>query len=136
MSDDCVFCRIVAGTLPGAILDRGPRSTVILDHNQAARGHLLVLAKRHVTLFHELDAETAAELGAMAHKWAGVLVRALAPAGYNVLVNNGKSAGQEVPHVHVHVVPKTAPGGAKMVVLADAERQALVDGLLAAAHGG
>ena len=130
--DDCIFCRVVAGTVDAAILDRGPRSIVILDRNQAARGHLLVLPHVHATLWHELDADTAAELGAMAQKWAGVLVRALAPVGYNLLVNNGKAAGQEVPHAHMHVIPKVATGGPKMVVLDDAERRALVDALLAA----
>jgi len=104
----CTFCRIAAGDLPRTLLDEGERCLVILDRNQGARGHLLVIPKVHVVLWHELDAIAAAEMAALAHGWARALVEALRPDGYNVLINNGAAAGQDVSHVHLHLTPRSA----------------------------
>jgi diadenosine tetraphosphate (Ap4A) HIT family hydrolase len=65
----------------------------------------------HVTLWHELDAKVAAEIAANVHSWARTLVQALRPDGYNVLINNGVAAGQDVSHVHVHITPRSAGDG-------------------------
>jgi histidine triad (HIT) family protein len=126
----CVLCRIVAGDLPCTLLDEGDGCLVILDRNQAARGHLLVIPKTHVTMWHELDAEIAAEMAGKAHGWARALVEALRPDGYNLLVNNGAAAGQDVFHVHVHITPRsTGDGyygfGGGHLVLSDSEAAAL-----------
>jgi histidine triad (HIT) family protein len=104
----CTFCRIAAGELPGTVLDEGGHCLVLLDRNQAARGHMLVIPRVHVMLWHELDAVVAAEMAAMAHGWACALVEALRPDGYNVLINNGVAAGQDVLHVHLHITPRSA----------------------------
>jgi histidine triad (HIT) family protein len=104
----CTFCRIVAGDLQSTLLDEGERCLVILDRNQAARGHMLVIPRLHVVLWHELEAIVAAEMAAKAHGWARALVEALRPDGYNVLINNGVAAGQDVSHVHLHITPRSA----------------------------
>jgi histidine triad (HIT) family protein len=126
----CVFCRIVTGELPSTLLDDGERCLVILDRNQAARGHMVVIPKVHVMLWHELDAAVAAEMATKAHIWARVLVNTLHPAGYNLLSNNGAAAGQDVWHVHLHITPRSAGDryyefGGSQLVLSDAEAAAL-----------
>jgi histidine triad (HIT) family protein len=103
----CTFCRIVAGDLGKTLLDEDEQCLVILDRNQAARGHMLVIPKLHVMLWHELDPAVVAEMAAKAHVWARALVDALHPDGYNVLINNGVAAGQDVSHVHVHITPRS-----------------------------
>jgi histidine triad (HIT) family protein len=97
----CTFCRIVAGDLPRTLLDEGERCLVIL----------LVIPRVHAMLWHELDAVVAAEMAAMAHGWSRALVEALRPDGYNVLINNGAAAGQDVWHVHLHITPRSAGDG-------------------------
>jgi histidine triad (HIT) family protein len=130
MTSDCTFCRVVRGELGKTLVDEGEHTLVILDRNQAARGHLLVIPRQHVVLWHELEREVVAEMAAMAHRWAGVLVEALGPEGYNLLVNNGSVAGQDVFHVHLHITPRAAEdgyyrfGGGRQV-LAEADAAAL-----------
>jgi len=134
---DCTFCRILEGRFEGTVLEDGEHGVVILDRNQAARGHLLIIPRRHVTLWHELEPAVVAEMTAMAHRWARVLVETLRPDGYNLLMNNGAAAGQDVPHAHLHVTPRwTGDGyyrfGGKVEVLAEEDVVALVTALRAA----
>jgi histidine triad (HIT) family protein len=134
METDCVFCRILRGELPKTLVDESEHCLVMLDRNQAARGHLLVISKPHVALWHELDSHVVAEMTSKAHRWARVMVEALSPDGYNLLMNNGPAAGQDVFHAHLHITPRTAGdgyyryGGNHQVLAAD-EAAALADHL-------
>jgi histidine triad (HIT) family protein len=107
----CTFCRIVHGELTKTLVDEGPHCLVILDRNQAARGHLLIIPRRHVTLWHELEPEVVTEMTEKAHRWAAVLAETLRPDGYNLLMNNGGAAGQDVPHAHLHITPRSSGDG-------------------------
>ena len=136
----CTFCRIIAGDLPSTRLADDDTCLVLLDRNQAARGHLLVIPRAHVTRFHELDAQVAGRVMHHVHAWAGALAAALRPEGYNILVNNGAAAGQDIDHVHVHVVPRSAGDGyyafgGNHATLSDAEVAALADDLRRHATG-
>jgi histidine triad (HIT) family protein len=111
MINPCTFCRILRGELPKTLVDEGEHCIVILDRNQSARGHLLVIPKSHVALWHELDAVTVREMSALAHAWSKTLVEALHPDGYNLLLNAGAAAGQDVFHAHLHITPRTAGDG-------------------------
>ena len=135
----CTFCKILRGELPATILEEGAHCAVLLDLNQAAYGHVLIVAKPHVAQWHELDAATAADISAMAHRWARVLVESIAPEGYNLLMNNGAAAGQDVHHAHLHLTPRSSGDGyydfgGKRRVLEETERRALEATLLAAAR--
>jgi histidine triad (HIT) family protein len=127
----CIFCRILAGELPKSLVDQGKHCVVILDHNQAARGHLLVIPMSHVALWHELDPQVVAEMAIKAHHWAGVLIEAVRPEGYNLLMNNGAAAGQDLFHAHLHITPRWAGDGyyqlgGKRHVLGDDDAVALL----------
>lgn len=111
MSTDCVFCGILTGKLQSTLVEEGEHCVVILDRNQAARGHLLVIPKRHVMLWHELERPVVVEMTLKAHRWSGVLVEALRSDGYNLLVNNGAAAGQDVFHAHLHITPRSIGDG-------------------------
>lgn len=111
MGTGCAFCRLFAGELPHVLVDEAEHCAVVLDRNQAARGHLLVIAKQHVALWHELEPAAVIEMAALAHRWAGVLVEALRPDGYNLLMNNGAAAGQDVFHAHLHITPRATGDG-------------------------
>jgi histidine triad (HIT) family protein len=111
MTLECTFCRVLRGELPKTLVEEGEHCAVILDRNQSARGHLLVIPKRHVALWHELDLPTAVEMAALAHAWVRTLVEALRPDGYNLLLNGGAAAGQDVFHAHLHITPRAAGDG-------------------------
>jgi histidine triad (HIT) family protein len=102
----CVFCKIIEGQIPGTIVYEDETALVLLDINQAARGHLLVVPREHVGEFHELESGVASHLMTLAARWAPPAVEAVAADGYNLLLNNGSSAGQEVMHVHLHLIPR------------------------------
>lgn len=103
---NCVFCKIIAGDIPSATVYEDDTSIVFLDINQAARGHLLITPRLHAEQWHHLDAETAAHLCTLAIRCAPAVLDALEADGYNLLQNNGAAAGQEVMHVHLHLIPR------------------------------
>ena len=100
----CAFC-----TLPALrIVDENAFAFVVRDGYPISPGHTLVLPKRHVGSFFDLSAdERAAVLGLMDVAKA-TLDKEFAPDAYNVGINDGPCAGQTVPHVHVHLIPRYA----------------------------
>jgi histidine triad (HIT) family protein len=108
---DCVFCRIISGEAPASpVLDR-PTVLAFMDQRQSVRGHVLVVPRRHVASLHELDASLAGELMAVAVEVARAMHAAWAPEGLSLWQSNGEAAGQEVPHVHLHVHPRRLGDG-------------------------
>ena len=103
---DCIFCKIVAGEIPATKVHEDDTAIIFLDINQAAKGHLLLVPRRHEEQWHQLDGQIAAHLGALAARWAPAVLEGLQADGYNLLQNNGQAAGQEVMHVHLHLIPR------------------------------
>ncbi len=104
---DCVFCRILAGTLPGSIVHRDDRCAAFMDIQPVNPGHLLVVPVRHAAYLAELDAPTAGRLMQVAQRLAAALrASGLRCDGVNLLLADGAAAMQEVFHVHLHVFPR------------------------------
>jgi histidine triad (HIT) family protein len=108
---DCVFCRIARGELSSHGLVRTETVLAFLDRNPLARGHTLVIPTTHAALLQDLSAEVAADLGRALHRLVPAVCRAAGASAATVALHNGRAAGQEVPHVHWHVVPRTAGDG-------------------------
>ncbi|MFE3446244.1 HIT family protein [Nocardia sp. NPDC059180] len=105
--NDCAFCRIVAGEAPATKVYEDDTLCAFLDIRPIARGHTLVVPKRHATELEDLDPETGAELFRAGHRLALAIRRGgLAADGANLILNDGTAAFQTVPHVHLHVVPR------------------------------
>lgn len=105
--NDCVFCRIVAGEAPATKVYEDDTLCAFLDIRPIARGHTLVVPKRHATELEDLDPDTGAELFRAGHRLALAIRRGgLAADGANLILNDGTAAFQTVPHVHLHVVPR------------------------------
>lgn len=105
--NDCVFCRIVAGEAPATKVYEDDTLCAFLDIRPIARGHILVIPKRHATELEDLDPDTGAELFRAGHRLALAIRRGgLAADGANLILNDGTAAFQTVPHVHLHVVPR------------------------------
>ena len=112
--DTCVFCKIIAGTLPSFKLAEDSRSFAMLDINPVSPGHALVLSKHHAaTLAASGDEDLAAAI-TTARRIAAAIETALAPDGINLVQANGPGAAQSVPHFHLHVVPRSLGDELKM----------------------
>lgn len=103
----CVFCKIVSGELPSRRIYEDDRAVAFLDIGAWHRGHALVVPKRHIP-----DAVTGTsslpEIAAAVDAVARMLMHRLAADGINLLSSSGEVAGQEVFHLHMHVVPRYA----------------------------
>lgn len=111
LNPGCIFCKIIRGDVPCQRVLDSERVLAFLDINPLAAGHTIVLPKHHVSDLIELPDEWAAELGRSFGRIAKVVVETVGAEGFNVLQNNGTVAGQVVPHVHFHVVPRRAGDG-------------------------
>ena len=105
---DCIFCKIAAGEILCAKICEDDLSIAFLDIGPLAEGHVLLIPKEHYQTVDEMPADATA---AMLRRLPS-LVRSVKAAtgceGVNVLQNNGAVAHQVVPHVHFHVIPRTA----------------------------
>ena len=105
-SNDCLFCRIVAGELPATVVDEDARTFAFMDINPATRGHALVIPREHARDLHEISAEDLQAVAAAAQRLAGRMRERLGADGVNLINSCGAAAWQTVFHFHMHVVPR------------------------------
>jgi len=102
MSKPCPFC-----TLPKErVIDSNHHGMVIRDGFPISPGHTLVIPNRHIGSFFELSPEERQSLLDLLDAAKLVLDSELKPDGYNIGINDGPSAGQTVPHLHIHLIPR------------------------------
>lgn len=104
----CVFCKIVAGQLPCFKLLEDDDTIAFMDINPVNPGHALAVAKGHWPTVDVIPAEVLAGVARTAQKVAKAVVRELKPNGVNLVQANGAGAGQSVPHLHIHIMPRRA----------------------------
>ncbi len=109
--EDCIFCKIITGEIPSFKVYEDEYTLAFLDINPVNPGHTLVVPKKHLVNIEEADEETLCQLMKTVKKVGLSLKDNLGAAGYNLGVNNGPVAGQLVPHLHVHVIPRIANDG-------------------------
>ncbi len=106
MDPNCIFCKIAAGDIPCHKLYEDEQVLAFLDLGPLAAGHALVIPKHHAQTLGELPDEDAAAIGRVLPRLSKAIAQATGCDAYNVLLNIGKCAGQEVMHVHFHIIPK------------------------------
>ncbi len=106
-----IFAKIVAGQVPCHRVFENGHVLAFLDINPLAIGHTLVIPKRAAERLEQLSPDEAAEIGRVLPEIAARILRVTGAAGYNILQNNGAAAGQEVPYVHFHIIPRMAGDG-------------------------
>lgn len=105
MATGCLFCNIVARTVPAQIVLENDDVVAFRDIRPAAPTHALVIPKRHIVGIHEAKPEDAAMLGQVLLAARNVAEQlGLAEGGYRLVVNQGPDAGQSVFHLHCHVI--------------------------------
>lgn len=103
---DCIFCKIAAHDIDAHTVYEDDKTIAFLDANPVSKGHMLVISKEHEKEITSLGDEATAALFTTVRKMAEGIQSELDPDGINILQNNGEKAGQEVGHVHVHVIPR------------------------------
>ena len=111
MKDNCIFCKIANGKIPSKALYEDEAFKVILDLGPATRGHALILPKDHADNLYHLPDETASKVLVLAKKMATLMIEKLQCDGFNLVQNNGETAGQTVNHFHMHLIPRYADDG-------------------------
>ncbi|MBI4053477.1 MAG: HIT family protein [Candidatus Diapherotrites archaeon] len=106
MDEDCVFCRIVKGEIPSVKLFENGSILAFLDIMPAAKGHCLVIPKKHHSRIIGVPHDDLKEIMLCVQKIGAAQMSALGADGFNVLQSNGEAAGQVIPHVHFHVIPR------------------------------
>ena len=108
----CVFCEIVAGHVPASVVFQDERTITFLDHRPVTPGHMLVAPRRHAAFLADLDPEDGAQLFRVGMRGAAALrASSLRCEGVNFHLADGEVAGQEVFHVHLHVLPRFTGDG-------------------------
>ncbi len=111
-SETCIFCRIINKKLFAAVLHEDDSVLAFLDIKPVNTGHTLVVPKKHYVLVEEMDDSTYLNM----FRVGRVLLQKIKAAfpeitAFNLLIADGKDAGQEVPHVHLHLIPRKPDDG-------------------------
>lgn len=111
---NCIFCKIVAGEIPCFKLLEDEHTIAFMDINPVNPGHALSVAKGHWPTVDVIPAEVLGAVAITAQRVAKAVISVLQPVGVNLLQANGEGAGQSVPHLHVHIMPRRANDGATL----------------------
>jgi histidine triad (HIT) family protein len=127
MSDDCIFCSIVAGEIPSRTVYEDDDVSAFLDANPLAPGHTLVIPKAHHEHVQDVPNDLASDVFSVMHRLVEPVESAVDADGSTVAFNNGEAAGQEVPHVHGHIIPRFEDDGGNPIHAVAGRRPDLSD---------
>ena len=111
MSDNCIFCKIIAGQIPSKKIYEDELVYAFHDIHPQRPVHILVIPKHHLTSLQQATAADEPTLGRMLSVANKLAVEAGSPGGFRVIINNGEIGGQEVSHLHAHIVGGEQPVG-------------------------
>ncbi len=104
--EDCIFCKIVNGKIPAAKVYEDAQVISFLDIMPANKGHCLVVPKKHSQTLIEMNEDDLVATMKAAKKVARALSLSFGNGSFNIVMNNGKEAGQIVNHAHIHLIPR------------------------------
>ena len=103
---DCIFCKIIDGTVPSDSVYEDEHTYAFLDIHPINRGHTLVIPRVHHTNVYDTPPKTFQHVMKTVHMLAPKIKQAIGAGGINIGINNDKPAGQLVFHLHVHIIPR------------------------------
>ena len=109
--EDCIFCKIVAGEIPASVVFESESGLAFLDVNPLSDGHLLFVPRDHFERLSEIPPALAGKMAEAIPRLGRALLAATKAEAYNLLLNEGTVAGQVVPHVHYHLIPRKSGDG-------------------------
>lgn len=111
MNDSCIFCKIVKGDIPSTRVYEDDDVLAFMDIGPIVKGHTLVIPKTHYDPITQAPDDVLAKVIAVVKKIADAQMKGLKADGINIHQSNGATAGQQVPHLHFHVIPRFADDG-------------------------
>ena len=118
--EDCIFCKIIKGELPSSKIHEDDELLAFLDIQPVNKGHVLIIPKQHKELIADLDNKTLGNMITVANKINQAIRKSgIRSEGINLFLADGEVAGQEVFHVHLHVIPRFIADGFGLVFPAD-----------------
>ena len=112
--ENCIFCKIANGEIPSRTIYEDEQFRVFLDLSPAAKGHALIVPKEHYANLYELPEDLAADAMRLAKKEMALMTQKLSCDGFQLVQNNGETAGQTVFHFHLHLIPRYRTDGQKI----------------------
>ncbi len=103
---DCIFCKIVAKELPCYKIYEDDDFLAFLDIQPIAKGHTLIISKKHYNTFSETPVELLSKMIQIVHKIGQAVQKSTNADGFNIGLNNGSAAGQLIMHTHFHIIPR------------------------------
>ncbi|KXA92298.1 hypothetical protein AKJ64_03515 [candidate division MSBL1 archaeon SCGC-AAA259E17] len=113
--ENCIFCKIVNGEVESEKIHETANVISFLDVNPRAPGHTLVIPKEHVEVLTELEDEVACDIFKVTKKVEKLLKESLDADAFTIGINDGRAAGQEIPHLHINVLPRFEGDGGKPI---------------------
>lgn len=110
----CIFCDIRDGKAPSHIIYEDERNLAFLDNKPVEDGHILLIPRVHKQYIGELSEEEAISLMKSLVKLVPLIQRSMDTTDSSIAINNGPKAGQIVPHLHIHIIPRPDNGGVRL----------------------
>lgn len=111
---ECIFCKIVRNEIPSKKVYEDDGNVAFLDINPASPGHVLVVPKKHFAGMHDIADTDMQRLAVAVKKVNDTVKEKLGCEGTNIMLNNGRIAGQIVEHVHFHIIPRYPGDGIEL----------------------
>jgi histidine triad (HIT) family protein len=109
---NCIFCKIIAGKIPSRLIMQNEKAIALLDAFPLSVGHSLVIPKSHYAKVQQMGKQDAMAVFERVWELVGAVETGSEVTASTIAIHNGSEAGQEVPHVHVHIVPRKRGDGA------------------------
>ena len=104
--DNCIFCKIIRGEIPASVIFEDEQSIAFMDAFPVTEGHCLLIPKKHYVNMFDVDPDVVAHLAKKLAELTKRVQKATGAEGVLNTVANGEGAGQEVPHLHFHTIPR------------------------------
>lgn len=123
-ADNCIFCKIAQKKIDAKIIDENENAIAFLDAYPLTAGHTLVITKNHYAKLQDVEFDQINQLFSLVNKILPSIEKGTGVQGTLIAIHNGKDAGQEIPHLHVHIVPrKLGDGGGSIHSMFDSSHR-------------
>ena len=112
--EECLFCKIVKGELPSSKIYEDEDTLAFLDLFPVNKGHSLVISKEHYENIFDVPEESLSKISSVMKNVADAVKKGVNADGISIAQSNGKDAGQVIPHIHFHVMPRFKDDGLKL----------------------
>ena len=114
-ADNCIFCKIALKKIDARIIDENENAIAFLDAFPLTLGHTLVITKKHYAKLQETKLDEVIDFFSLVHKIIPSIEKGTGVQSTLIAIHNGKDAGQDIPHLHVHIVPRKPGDGGSAI---------------------